>query len=123
MSRAARLAELKALRAAGKKRVYEVEEAQSLYDEVDEEGYKSIVRSRLDRDDFVVGDGGEGYADDGREEWHTEKQKGYDTESEDELPTRGKAGTYCRILGRLAGTDRIHQQNENAKKIRRRQKK
>lgn len=93
MSRAARLAELKALRASGKKRVYEVEEAQSLYDEVDEEGYKSIVRSRLDRDDFVVGDGGEGYADDGREEWHTEKQKGYDTESEDELPARGKAGT------------------------------
>lgn len=92
MSRAARLAELKALRAAGKKRVYEVEEAQSLYDEVDEEGYKNIVRSRLDRDDFVVGDGGEGYADDGREEWHTEKYRGYDTGSEDEQPLRGKAG-------------------------------
>lgn len=71
---------------------YEVEEAQSLYDEVDEEGYKNIVRSRLDRDDFVVGDTGEGYADDGREDWHTERRPQYESESEDELPARGKAG-------------------------------
>lgn len=91
---AARLAELRALRKSGKTRLstYEVEEAQSLYDEVDEEGYKNIVRSRLDRDDFVVGDTGEGYADDGREDWHTERRQQYESESEEELPARGKAG-------------------------------
>ena len=91
MSRAAKLAELKALRAAGKSRLttYEVQEEEKVYEEVDEEGYKKVVRSRLDRDDFVVDDNGEGYADDGREEWMGEQQY---YSSEEELPVRGKAG-------------------------------
>lgn len=95
MSRAARLAELRALRASGKTRLstYEVEDAQTLYDEVDEEGYKKVVRSRLDRDDFVVEDNGEGYADDGREDWHIERKPFYESESEEEQPLPGKAGT------------------------------
>ncbi|KAL8804819.1 MAG: hypothetical protein Q9182_002313 [Xanthomendoza sp. 2 TL-2023] len=94
MSRASRLAELKALRASGKTRLstYQVqEEPESLYEEVDEEGYKKVVRARLDRDDFVVDDNGEGYADDGREEWMDER--GYNTASgsEEDLPLQGKA--------------------------------
>lgn len=94
MSRAAALAELRAIRASGKSRLdtYEVKEAQPVYDEVDEEGYKGIVRGRLDRDDFVVEDNGEGYADDGREEWLTEPRPAYETDSESEQPLRGKAG-------------------------------
>ena len=97
MSRASRLAELRALRASGKTRLstYQVEdEPESLYEEVDEEGYKKVVRARLDRDDFVVDDNGEGYADDGREEWMDER--GYHTASgsEAELPLKGKAGTH-----------------------------
>jgi len=91
---AARLAELRALRQSGKKHEYQVQEAESLYDEVDEDGYKNIVRGRLDRDDFVVGDSGEGYVDDGREEWQNERQQQYGSESEDELPARSKAGQY-----------------------------
>lgn len=92
-SRAARLAELRALRAAGKTRLdsYQVEEEKQLYEEVDEEGYKKVVRSRLDQDDFVVDDNGEGYADDGREDWDTERLPQYDSESEEEHPLRGKA--------------------------------
>ncbi|KAL8914126.1 MAG: hypothetical protein Q9172_007155, partial [Xanthocarpia lactea] len=94
MSRASRLAELRALRASGKTRLstYQVqEEPESLYEEVDEEGYKRVVRARLDQDDFVVDDNGEGYADDGREEWMDER--GYNTASgsEAELPLKGKA--------------------------------
>ncbi|KAL8699951.1 MAG: hypothetical protein Q9224_001190 [Gallowayella concinna] len=94
MSRKSQLAELKALRASGKTRLstYQVqEEPESLYEEVDEEGYKKVVRARLDRDDFVVDDNGEGYADDGREEWLDER--GYNTASgsEEELPLKGKA--------------------------------
>ncbi|KAL1650375.1 DNA-directed DNA polymerase alpha catalytic subunit pol1 [Diplodia intermedia] len=87
------LAELRALRAAGKTRLdsYQVEEEQQLYEEVDEEGYKKVVRSRLDQDDFVVDDNGEGYADDGREDWDTERLPQYDSESEEEQPLRGKA--------------------------------
>lgn len=96
---AARLAELRALRASGKKRfdTYEVEEAQDIYDEVDEEGYKQVIRKRLDDDDFVVGDTGEGYADDGREDWGHE-QPGYSSEdaSDGDAPLRGNAGEcYC----------------------------
>ena len=90
----ARLAELRALRASGKKRghSYEVADAENVYDEVDDEGYKSIVRSRLDQDDFVVGDTGSGYADDGREDWQGAEEEVYSSASEtgDELPQHGK---------------------------------
>ena len=95
MSAAARakLAELKALRASGKKRLstYEVEDQGSIYDEVDEEGYKKVVRKRLDEDDFVVDDNGEGYADDGREVWNEDQAEYTDSEEDDDLPARGKS--------------------------------
>lgn len=83
-SKRQRFAELKALRASGKKAfdTYEVEQENELYEEVDEEKYKKIVRARLDQDDFVVDDNGEGYADDGREEWDRPEQY-YSDESED----------------------------------------
>lgn len=99
MSRTARLAELRALRASGKKRLatYEVEEEGNIYDEVDEEGYKKIVRGRLDRDDFVIDDNGEGYADDGREEWISEQRDHDESGSEENLPLRGKAGKHWTI--------------------------
>ena len=94
MSKAARLAELRALRASGKTRLasYQVEEEEDLYDEVDDEGYKKVVRSRLDRDDFIVDDNGEGYADDGREEWMGERRYDSASGSEEEAPLKGKAG-------------------------------
>lgn len=94
MSRAARLAELRALRASGKTRLstYEVQDEKKVYEEVDEEGYKKVVRDRLDRDDFVIDDNGEGYADDGREEWVNDRQYESASGSEPELPPKGKAG-------------------------------
>lgn len=96
-SRAERLAQLRALRAAGKTAFddYQVEEAESIYETVDDEGYKKVVRSRLDQDDFVVDDNGEGYADDGREDWQDERQPMYDSESEEDLPKNSKAGMYA----------------------------
>lgn len=93
-----KFAELRALRQAGKKAfdVYEVKEEESLYEEVDEESYKKIVRERLNQDDFVVDDNGEGYADDGREDW--DRVQVYETDSEDERVIRGRdrkpGGTY-----------------------------
>ncbi|WAO92963.1 DNA polymerase [Fusarium falciforme] len=90
MSHRAKLAELKALRQSGKKAFdnYKVNEVDNLYDEVDEAGYKKIVRDRLNEDDFVVDDNGEGYADDGREEW--DRVQAYDSESEEEAVVRGR---------------------------------
>ena len=84
-----KFAELRALRQSGKKKfdTYEVEKVQDLYEEVDEAGYKKIVRQRLNEDDFVVDDNGEGYADDGREDW--DRVPVYETESEgDEMMDR-----------------------------------
>lgn len=103
MSRAARLAELRALRSSKKNRLstYEVEEDRNLYEEVDEEGYKKVVRDRLDRDDFVVDDNGEGYADDGREEWIGDRMAGSFSGSEEEVPLRGKAGTHVAANSQL----------------------
>lgn len=96
-----KLAELKALRQAGKKNFdsYKVDDVEELYEEVDENQYKKIVRDRLDEDDFVVDDNGEGYADDGREEWDRLPQYHYASDSEEDVPARGrpsKAG-MCRL--------------------------
>lgn len=88
------LARIRALRAAGKTGFddYHVKEAEDLYETVDEEGYKKVVRNRLDQDDFVVDDNGEGYADDGREDWQNEQQDYDDSDSEDGLPKHSKVG-------------------------------
>lgn len=77
-----KFAELRALRRSGKKTFdsYEVETVDSLYEEVDEDSYKDIVRNRLNQDDFVVDDNGEGYADDGREDW--DRMPAYDDDGE-----------------------------------------
>jgi DNA polymerase alpha subunit A len=94
--RAASLAQIRALRASGKTAfdTYRVEEAEDLYETVDEEGYKKVVRNRLDQDDFVVDDNGEGYADDGREDWQNERQAYDDSESDGDLPKNSKAGEF-----------------------------
>ena len=91
MSHRSALAALRAARAGGKSRLesYQVEDQGAIYDEVDEEGYKKVVRGRLNRDYFVVDDTGEGYADDGREEWQNERTYYSSDEAEDE-PLKGK---------------------------------
>lgn len=95
----ARLAELRELRKSGKKAfdTYKPEGQDRLYDEVDEDGYKEIVRGRLNQDDFVVDDDGEGYADDGREDWDRVREY-YDDDSENELPTRGRVSKAGKFL-------------------------
>jgi len=91
-----KFAQLRALREAGKKAFdsYEVDNVENLYEEVDENQYKKIVRDRLNEDDFVVDDNGEGYADDGREEWDRVPQ--YESDSEDDMIVRGKDRKQCR---------------------------
>jgi hypothetical protein len=113
------LAELRALRKSGKTRLsnYNVAEEEKIYEEVDEEGYKKVVRNRLDQDDFVVDDNGEGYADDGREDWLAERRPQYETESEEERPLKGKAGMLFLAMCWQPSSRDARQPSENAKKI------
>ena len=101
MSHRLALAQLRAQRVSGKTRLdsYQVEDQGAIYDEVDEDGYKKVVRSRLDKDDFVVDDNGEGYADDGREEWQNEHQH-YSSDDGEEAPLKGKAAKRKRVEDR-----------------------
>ncbi|GAA5879617.1 hypothetical protein JCM3774_004286 [Rhodotorula dairenensis] len=63
------MAALRAARESGK-RNYEVKEQEDVYDEVDEDVYRSVVRGRLMEDDFIEEDNGvSGYADHGMDEW------------------------------------------------------
>ena len=52
-----------------------------LYDTVTDEQYRSIVGSRLDRDDFIEDDDGSGYVDNGVDDWEGGDN---DDDSEDE---------------------------------------
>ena len=92
MSARTKFAELRALRASGKKRLetYQIEDQGAIYDEVDEEGYKKVVRQRLNEDDFVVDDNGDGYADDGREEWQEERTC-YSSDDQEDLLLKGRS--------------------------------
>lgn len=83
---------LRALRQSGKTafNTFEVNDDNALYEEVDENQYKNIVRERLNQDDFVVDDNGEGYADDGREEW--DRTHVYESDSEDDGGRGGRVG-------------------------------
>lgn len=101
-SRASALQKLRELRKSGKTHLesYEVAEETPLYDTVDDEGYKNVIRKRLDQDDFVVDDNGEGYADDGREEWDDNHRYGDESESETEAPHKGKAGRFMHFVFR-----------------------
>ena len=58
-----------------------------MYDEVDEDQYKSIVKGRLQRDDFIVDDGVGGYADNGMDDW---ENSGGVLESDEEVKPKGK---------------------------------
>jgi len=61
-----------------------------LYDEVTEDQYKTIVKGRLQKDDFVVDDGVGGYMDNGMDDWTG--GDGDDAESEEEEVDKKKKG-------------------------------
>ena len=56
---------------------------------MDEEHYKTIVNGRLKRDDFIVDDGVDGYADNGMDDWGDDRE----LPSDDEVKPKGERGT------------------------------
>ncbi|KAH9479795.1 DNA polymerase alpha catalytic subunit [Psilocybe cubensis] len=78
-----KLAEYKRAREGGT-RVFKEEDVE-IYDEVSEDQYQKIVKGRLQRDDFVVDDGAEGYVDNGMDDW-----AGGDEEFRDDSEEEGR---------------------------------
>ncbi|KZT09817.1 uncharacterized protein LAESUDRAFT_756049 [Laetiporus sulphureus 93-53] len=99
-ARLEKLAEYKRAREGGG-RTWKEDEDVRIYDEVTEEQYKSIVRGRLAKDDFVEDDGAEGYMDNGLDDF-SEAEQGAD--SEDVRGKRkaksGKADSKARPKGK-----------------------
>lgn len=72
------------------------EEDVELYDEVTEDQYRSIVRGRLQQDDFVVDDGVAGYTDNGMDDWTGGRDSEYD--SEEGAPKKTKRTCFSLIV-------------------------
>lgn len=59
-----------------------------MYDEVTEEQYKTIVKGRLQKDDFVVDDGVGGYMDNGMDDWTGQDDADEEADEEEDLRSR-----------------------------------
>jgi DNA polymerase alpha subunit A len=68
-----------------------------LYEEVDEDDYKQIVKGRLDKDDFIEDDDGGGYVDNGMDVFEEEVEQSDDEEdTAEKRKQRGKfVNTQC----------------------------
>lgn len=91
LSRAVKNSKLKQLLEA-RKRGYtatSVDDDTAIYDEVDEDTYRQHKRNQLMNDDFIVDDHGEGYVDNGVDEWDDSSRPNYYSD-EDEAPSKSK---------------------------------
>lgn len=91
LSRSAKVDKLKRLREArqtGRIAAESSDEDSAIYDEVDEDTFRKHKRDQLMNDDFIVDDNGEGYVDNGVDEWDDSTRPNY--YSDDEEPARKK---------------------------------
>lgn len=88
LSKSARRDKLKLLREArrtGKNvDVSDVEEDEGIYDEVDEGTFREHKRNQMMNDDFIVDDDGEGYVDNGVDEWDDSSRPKYYSDDEEQ---------------------------------------
>ncbi|KIK93692.1 hypothetical protein PAXRUDRAFT_12489 [Paxillus rubicundulus Ve08.2h10] len=85
-----KLAEYRRAREGGPRK-WQPEEDVALYDEVTENQYKSIVKGRLQKDDFVVDDGVSGYMDNGMDDWTGQDDAHEEDEEDDDYYSRKKS--------------------------------
>ncbi|SGZ50084.1 CIC11C00000002055 [Sungouiella intermedia] len=91
LSRSAKSDKLKRLREArrtGRIAADSSDEDAAIYDEVDEDTFRKHKRDQLMNDDFIVDDNGEGYVDNGVDEWDDSTRPNY--YSDEEEPARKK---------------------------------
>ncbi|BGP09423.1 DNA-directed DNA polymerase alpha catalytic subunit pol1 [Rhodotorula toruloides] len=82
-----RMEALRKARESGK-RDYQLKEQEAVYDEVEEDVYRSVVRGRLMEDDFIEEDDGvSGYADNGMDDWDRSASE-HDDDDDDEKERR-----------------------------------
>ncbi|GAA6028504.1 hypothetical protein JCM8097_007252 [Rhodosporidiobolus ruineniae] len=98
---------LREARASGK-RDYKLKEQEDVYDEVEEDVYRSVVRGRLMEDDFIEEDGGvSGYADNGMDEWdRSGSEQDEDDDEKERLKKEKKAAKEQREKQRKAAAKR-----------------
>lgn len=80
LSRVSKKDKLKRLREARRTGVFSAlsdDEDGSIYDEVDEDTFRQHKRDQLMNDDFIVDDNGEGYVDNGVDEWDDSNRPNY----------------------------------------------
>ncbi|TIC20656.1 hypothetical protein E3Q13_00361 [Wallemia mellicola] len=83
MSTRDKLKELREARnAGGRSKQFKFEEDVDIYDEVDDDGYKSVYNNRMNRPDFIEDDDGSGYIDNGMEDDWGASDTRYDSEED-----------------------------------------
>ncbi|KAL2931666.1 DNA polymerase alpha catalytic subunit [Bienertia sinuspersici] len=91
-ARAKALERLKALRSGESRHSYDIKVDAPIYDTVDDDEYKSLVAKRREEfSDFIVGEAGDGYIDDGEEEDWTKAGVPYSSDEEVEDDEGGKS--------------------------------
>lgn len=91
LSKSARLEKLKKLteaRRLGKKIELSDSEFEDVYDEVDEDTFREHKRNQIMNDDFIVDDDGEGYVDNGADEWDDRSRPQYYSDEEESAPKK-----------------------------------
>ena len=58
---------------------------------MDDEEYRTVVRARLDEDDFIEDDGCEGYIDNGEDDWDRRRRGSDEEDDEDDSDDGGQS--------------------------------
>lgn len=92
-----KFARLRAARESGRHADLSDEEETNIYDEVDEVTYREHKRKQLMNDDFIVDDNGEGYVDNGVDEWDDLNRPEYYSEDEEDKTSKRKPKKVAKV--------------------------
>lgn len=109
LSRVSKKDKLKRLREArrtGNIANHSEDEDAAIYDEVDEDTFRQHKRDQLMNDDFIVDDNGEGYVDNGVDEWDDATRPNY--YSDEEEPRKRKRDKPAKKVAKVSKTAEIN---------------